>query len=124
MSASPPWSCFRGTHDISSERVKDIVQEKLSTVRVPLPEWQDSGCLLADMGDYLLRSTHHLSQLAAGVVNGPHVDTYITQRVEGIEQENDFSDLVTLEYLEQKHNSLRSVECIPQQRTDLLNWVK
>jgi len=114
MSASPPWSSFHGTHDISSEWVKNIVEEKLATIRIPLPEWQDSGCLLADMGQFLLRSTHHLSQLANSVANGHHVDIYIKQKVEDIEQESDFSDLETLDYLDQKHNSLKSVESNPR----------
>ncbi|KFY16396.1 hypothetical protein V492_01381 [Pseudogymnoascus sp. VKM F-4246] len=109
MSASPPCSSFRGTHDISSEGVRNIVQEKLPDIRIPVPEWQDSGCLLADMGDYLLRSTHHLSQLADGVVNAHHVYIYIKQRVDNIEQENDFSDLETLDYLDEKHNSLKLI---------------
>ena len=121
MSALPPWSCFRGTHDISSERVKDIIQEKLSTVRIPVSEWRDSGCLLADMGDYLLRATHHLSQLADALVNGHHVDIYIKQRVEDTEQENDFSDLDILQYLDSKHNSLKSVRFYPKYLTGLLN---
>lgn len=71
------------------------------------PVSPDSGCLLNDMGDFLVRASAALARLAEGVVHGPHIDVYIEKRIKEMEEQHDFSELGTLDYIDEKHSSLK-----------------
>ena len=68
---------------------------------------QNSGCLFEDIGSLLIRASSLLSDVAVALAEGQHTKDYTNLRIEQIEQENDFSDLGSLNYLEAKHLSLR-----------------
>ena len=68
---------------------------------------QNSGCLFEDIGGLLIKTSSLLSDVAVSLAEGQHITDYSNLRIEQIEQDNDFSELGLLEYLEVKHSSLR-----------------
>ena len=68
---------------------------------------QTSGCLLEDMGELFVKTSSLLSDVATSLAEGQHIKDYSNLRIDQIEQENDFSELGLLDYLETKHSSLR-----------------
>lgn len=87
-----------------------VVRRELAELAVSVPQWGDTGCSLANIGEFLVRSTTVLSHLANCVVYGEHIDTYTSRKIQEIEEETDFSELTFLEYLDDKHQSLK---CVP-----------
>ena len=92
---------------ISSQWLDEIVSAKIAEIASNAPASSDSGCLLNDMGDFLVRASAALARLADGVVHGPHIDVYIGKRIKEMEQEHDFSELGTLDRIDEKHSSLK-----------------
>jgi hypothetical protein len=90
----------------------ETIKRELEGLSLSLPpeQWQANGCLLADMGDFFVRATLMLSRLAENVVSGPQVIIYAQERLEEMDEENDFSELSVLDYLNEKHSSLKFVE--------------
>jgi hypothetical protein len=84
-----------------------IIKKKLAEIIRLIPPWPDRGCLLADMGEYLVRSAWMLSRLAYSVVYGQYVDVYTRSKIAEMEREHDFSELDALDYLDEKHSSLK-----------------
>ncbi len=68
-----------------------------------------NGCLLADIGDFLLDVVDILSELAHVVVNGKHIREHNRNRMSQLEQE---PDLHTTDYLDDKHAALKYVYII------------
>lgn len=75
--------------------------------RLGIDDVQISGCLLEDIGVLLVKTSSMLSEVAVALAEGRHIKDYSSLRIEQIEQENDFSELGLLDYLETKHSSLR-----------------
>lgn len=92
---------------ISSQWLDEIVTAKISEIASNAPISPDSGCLLDDMGDFLVRASAALARLADGVVHGPHIDVYIEKQIKEMEQRDDFSELGPLDYMDEKHSSLK-----------------
>ncbi|KAL8791322.1 MAG: hypothetical protein Q9195_005941 [Heterodermia aff. obscurata] len=79
---------------------------------------QNSGCLLEDIGTLLIKTSSLLSDLAVSLAEGQHIKDYSNLRIEQIEQQNDFSELGLLDYLETKHISLRLLAANFQSATE------
>ena len=92
---------------ISSQWLDEIVSAKIAEIATNASVSPDSGCLLSDMGDFLVRASASLARLAEGVVHGPHIDVYVEKRIKEMEQEHDFSELGALDYIDEKHSSLK-----------------
>jgi hypothetical protein len=84
-----------------------IVRRELAELAVSIPQWGDTGCTLANIGEFLVRSTTLLSQLANCIVYGEHINIYTSRKIQENEDANDFSELTFLDYLEDKHQSLK-----------------
>lgn len=94
---------------ISSQWLDEIVSAKIAEIATNASVSPDSGCLLSDMGDFLVRASASLARLAEGVVHGPHIDVYVEKRIKEMEQEHDFSELGALDYIDEKHSSLKAI---------------
>lgn len=98
---------------IHNEVLSKLVRSKLGDILtlVPSPTKHDinSSCLLADIGDYLLRSLKILARLADDLTNGPHIESHAREIIELMSNENDFSELDILEYMSSKHGSIQCV---------------
>jgi hypothetical protein len=92
---------------ISSQWLDEIVSAKIAEIAMDAPTSPDSGCLLDDMGDFLVRASAALARLADGLVHGPHIDLYVKKKMKEMEQKDDFSELSTLDYIDEKHSSLK-----------------
>jgi hypothetical protein len=92
---------------ISSQWLDEILSAKMAEIVASTPVSPDSGCLLNDMGDFLVRASAALARLAEAVVHGPHIDVYIEKRIKEMEEQHDFSELGTLDYIDEKHSSLK-----------------
>lgn len=88
----------------------EIIRKKLAEVASSIPEWRGSGCLLADIGDFLVRASIIFSGLADAVVHGQHIDTHTELKIQEMEEDHDFSELSYLDYLNAKHLALK---CVP-----------
>lgn len=87
------------------ELVEKEIEAKMEHLGVD--DLRISGCLLEDMGVLLMKTASTLSEVAISLAEGQHIKDYSNLRIEQIEQENDFSELSVLDYLEAKHSSLR-----------------
>ena len=98
-----------------------IIRRQVAGATASIPEFAASGCLLVDMGNFLLRATFLLSRVARGLVNGDHVDIYVNTKIQEMENYDDFSDLSPLDDLNKKHSLLKycssPVSCV---RTNLM----
>jgi len=68
-----------------------------------------SGCLLTDIGDFLVRVIEQVALLVHELVGGNHVRTYTSVKVQEMDDEHGFSELREFGYLEETHRSLKSV---------------
>lgn len=59
------------------------------------------------MGDFLVQASAALARLAESVLHGPHIDIYMKKKMKEMGQEHDFSELNTLDYIHDKHSSLK-----------------
>ncbi|KAF2663147.1 hypothetical protein BT63DRAFT_461525 [Microthyrium microscopicum] len=84
----------------------DILEQELVSIATSLPEWQNTQCLLQDLGNFLTRTSTLLSTLAERVVHGQDIHRYAESKIKEMNEENDFSDLGDLEYMQEKHLSL------------------
>ena len=85
----------------------DIVYRQLGEAIMSVLECRSSGCLLTDIGNFLIQSSTLVSRLADGMVNGQHVAVNTTQAIEEMEKDNDFSELDLLDYMNKKHLLLK-----------------
>lgn len=85
-----------------------LVRKELEELVMLSDEWTSSGCLLADIGEFLRQATGLLSQLAAVLANGGHVQTYAKVRLKEMSKQTDFSDLRHVDYMNAQHNRIRS----------------
>jgi hypothetical protein len=106
----------QATHNGSLHR---LVEDQLTAIigLVPAPSESSSSCLLADIGDYLVRSSTVLSRLADSVASGPHIESYVNATMDVMERETGFSDLQLLEYMNSKHSSLQYSSPTPLDNT-------
>ncbi|KAE9378262.1 hypothetical protein N431DRAFT_435425 [Stipitochalara longipes BDJ] len=86
-----------------------IIRPALAELALSIPLWDDVGCTLAEIGDFLVRATSILSKLAEHVVYGEHIRIYTEMKIQESENDNDFSELNFLDYLEDKHKALKSI---------------
>lgn len=67
-----------------------------------------SGCLLADIGEYLDFLISVLSDLASALVSGRHIDQYSDQKLQECEDDDDdFADLTPAYELSDKVSTLQ-----------------
>jgi hypothetical protein len=98
---------------ISNQWLDEIARQKTAEFAAKAQVSPDSGCLLNDMGDFLVQTSAALAQLADGVVNGHHIDIYIEKRVNEMDQQHELSDMSTLDSLDEKHSLLKCVSPSP-----------
>ena len=96
-------------YDSHDPWLDSIIRRELTELKTSMPLWSDTGCTLAELGEFLLRATTLLSRLANCVVYGELINTYTEGKIQENEAKNDFSDLAFIDYLEDKHKSLKSV---------------
>jgi len=87
----------------------DLIESHLTRLPPIAAGWPDSPCLLADIGEYLIRCIRTLSQLADELAQGQHINLYATQTIDDMNYDTDFSDLGLLDYFDNKHASLKSL---------------
>lgn len=87
----------------------DLADSFLGQLQPVRADWPDSSCLLADIGEYLVRCFAALAYISERLVNEQHINDYAAQSVAEMKDETDFSDLRPLDYFDQKHLSLKSV---------------
>jgi hypothetical protein len=95
------------THSDNDTWVEKILKKELREILACQPHMQDSGCLLADLGGFLVQAIATLSKLSHSVVIGEHVDKYVKGRVQEMEIQDGFSNLQPINYMHDKHNSLK-----------------
>lgn len=88
------------------------IQVEEATRTTSAPEWPVSECLLVGLGEFLVQASTVLSRLADGVVYGQHIDIYTDRRIQEMEEDHDFSELNFLDYMNEKHSSLKCVRNI------------
>ncbi|EER45129.1 predicted protein [Histoplasma capsulatum H143] len=86
-----------------------LVEERRAQLSLVAADWPDSPCLLADIGEYLVRSAVILSHLAKDLADGQHIKVYATQTINDMKKDTDFSDLDPLDYFDAKHSSLKDL---------------
>lgn len=67
------------------------------------------SCLLEALGTFLTQIIGVFAQISASLTAGPHVDAYAEGFIRSVQEENDYSDLSIVPFLEQKLSMLRSV---------------
>ncbi|OJD28436.1 hypothetical protein ACJ73_00151 [Blastomyces percursus] len=87
----------------------ELVEDRRGQLSFVAADWPDSCCLLADIGEYLVRSAVILSRLAKDLADGHHIKTYATQTINDMKETSDFSDLDPLDYFDSKHSSLKEL---------------
>ena|ERR1700733_1797924 len=107
MSAEILTQMFLG--ETQNPRLDEILWQKIAEAIASQPGLTPSGCLLTDMGNFLLRATSILSGLAKGMVSGQHIRTYTKEKVQEMREDHDFSELEALEYMDEKHKFLKFV---------------
>lgn len=96
------------TSQYQGNRLRNMVQDELSKINHDIVlHPSDSGCLFADAGDFLARATMLLAQLATGIVHSKHMDAYIVEKTDEMEEDHEFSQLDVLDYLDAKHASIK-----------------
>lgn len=81
----------------------EILRQQIAEITASEPGLIPSGCLLTDMGDFLLRATKILSRLANDIVCGEHIHIYAREKAR--REDHDLSNL--LNYMDKKHTSLK-----------------
>ena len=96
-------------HDRQPAWLDEIVREVLAQTASESPEWRHNGCLLSDIGDFLIHGVRASACIADLAVNGPHIDIYTKDKIQKMSDLDDFSELHPLDYLAKKHSLLKSV---------------
>lgn len=90
-------------------RLPDIVHRELLLLADSIPQYNDSNCLLHDIGNILERTMAMLAALARNVVDGPAIRRYVDERIKEMEVVDDLSELNPLFYMDEKHRQLKFV---------------
>lgn len=95
-----------GQHDLA-----DGVHAQMNTLTEKL-FWISSdpdprSCLLEALGTFLTQIIGVFSQLSVSLTAGPHVDAYAEGFIRSVAEENDYSDLSIVPFLEKKLSTLR-----------------
>ena len=95
--------------DVQNTWLRELVEKEIEarSEHLGFDGLQISGCLLEDIGVLLVKTSSLLSEVAVSLAEGQHIKDYSDLRIEQIERENDFSEFSRLDYLEEKHSSLR-----------------
>ncbi|OQV03221.1 hypothetical protein CLAIMM_08292 [Cladophialophora immunda] len=86
-----------------------IIRKELVEINMLLPDFQPSGCLLTDMGEYLCHATDIIAQLAYRMTNGNHIHTYAQLNVNQMNSQTDLSELGLLDGMTAKHSTLKAL---------------
>ncbi|KAK9772949.1 putative C2H2-type domain-containing protein [Seiridium cardinale] len=78
-------------------------------------ESQSHGCLLADMGDFLVTVMAITSEIAQHLVKGNHIIKYTSDRKSLLEP-----DLSTADYLDDKHDALKKINASIRKTKDTI----
>lgn len=81
------------------ESIECIVRQELGR--------DDAACMLALIGDFVVRATKSLSKLTNALVVGDHINENSDDRMEEMIAEDGFSDMTYVEYMVEKHAGLR-----------------
>ena len=81
------------------ESIENIVRQELSK--------DEATCMLALIGDFVVRATKSLSRLTDALVVGEHINGNSNDRMEEMVEDDGFSDMTYVEYMEDKHAILR-----------------
>jgi hypothetical protein len=109
MSTDPLNGLFTDLLGLHNTWLDSIIREnvrKFASSRVP---FQASGCLLTDIGDFLVRMMEQVARLVEELATGDHIYTYTNRKAQEMEDETSFSELHSLEHLENAHRSLKCV---------------
>jgi hypothetical protein len=93
--------------ETQNPRLDEILRQQVAKFTASEPGLAPSGCLLTDVGNFLLRTTNMLSRLANDIVHGQHIDTYTEERAWEMEKYHDFVN--SLGDMDKKHTSLKFV---------------
>ena len=85
-----------------------IIRKHLKNALSHVPSTPGSGHLPSDIGLFLSQSIHVLDLLADGLVGGQHMATNTKEVLKELENENDLSELDSLDSLIGTHSVLRS----------------
>jgi hypothetical protein len=96
-----------GHHEDSPHSIDEVIRRQFDEAIAFIPERPSSGCLLTDIGDFLIHTSTLTSRLADGLVHGQHVEVSGKRAIQEMENEHDFSNLDLLEYMNKKHSLLR-----------------
>lgn len=92
----------------NNELLENLTATHLAEIVAALPQPEvNTGCILADIGNYLIRSMTMLSQLSIILANGHHVRQYADKGLDFVYRANGFSDLDIIHYMNSKHQALR-----------------
>ena len=94
-------------HENEDSWLDQIVEKELVAITATLPEWHTTSCLLHDLGNFLARTTTLLSRLSERVVNGQELVLYAESRIQEMEADTGFSELDSLNYMNEKLASLK-----------------
>lgn len=81
------------------ESIEFIVRQELAR--------DEAACMLALIGDFVVKATKSLSKLTDALVVGEHIIANSTELMEEMVEEDGFSDLSYVDYMEDKHATLR-----------------
>jgi hypothetical protein len=107
MSAEILAQLFLG--ETQNPRLDEILRQYVAEATASEPGLTPSGCLLTDMGNFLLRATNILSGLANGIVYGQHIRTYTREKAREMSEDHDSLELNLLVYMDEKYTSLKFV---------------
>jgi hypothetical protein len=94
-------------HEHEDSWLDEIVEKELEAISDTMPEWHTTSCLLHDLGNFLARTTTVLSRLSDRVVNGQELVLYAEGRIQEMEADTGFSELDSLDYMNEKLASLK-----------------
>ena len=91
----------------------NLVRHELLLLADSIPQYDNSVCLLHDVGNILERTMTMLSALAKNVVEGPAIRHYVDERITQMERIDEMSELNPLFYMDEKHRQLKLVSPSP-----------
>jgi hypothetical protein len=91
----------------SPHSIHEIIRKQWDEVKESIPVEDSSGCLLTDIGNFLIHTSTLMSRLAEGLVHGQHVHANTKKAIQEMDSEHDLSKLDPLDYLNEKHALLR-----------------
>lgn len=96
-------------HKDADTWLQSLVKRELEQIVASQPPLPDSGCLLEDLGIFLVQASAVLSRLSRGVVDGEHINTYAKNTIEIMTIQDGFSNLQPIDYMHDKHNTLKYI---------------